>query len=102
MPDDSCAAIRKTPRRCRICALQCLGTGAPENLGEHDNELDKNEKTEIRVQAMQKCDSAFAVCPVLTVTGIKKTSSIRMMALIRQDVDAIAVRRTACFRTPNA
>ena len=65
-------------------AAKCLSGAAHENLGEHDDQLDENEKTEFGAQAMQNCDSAHAS---------------RLSKMNREDVDA---RHKACARAGEA
>jgi hypothetical protein len=50
-------------------AVQCLRSGAQENLGAHDRHLDTNEKMNFGAQAMQNCDSA--------VTNLRETKRVR-------------------------
>jgi hypothetical protein len=40
-----------------ICGCFCLSSATFENLGNHDNRLDKTEKLKLRSHAVQNCDS---------------------------------------------
>ena len=62
----------RTPVRSRLAMEQCLRRVARGDLGGRDYGLDQNEKTKVRGQAMQNCDT------VLLVRVQPRASSIRV------------------------